>query len=60
MNSPLAAGDIFEVLHCIRDVHRFARNSRLGKCSIEKFASRTNEWSAGEVFLITGLLAHKY
>lgn len=48
-----------EMFHRVRDVAFRTIDAGIGKCAVEQFSSRADEWPAVAVFLISRLLAEK-
>ena len=60
MEAALAARFPFEMLHRVRDVNLRPIDPRLFECAIENLSRRTDEWFAGEVFLVAWLFAQQH
>ncbi len=57
MNSPLAAFFEFEMFYCISDINYRPVDPCFDQGLIEQLARRPHERPAGEIFLVTRLLA---
>ena len=60
MQADFSAPYEFEMLDRVGDVDLLAVDADLLQGAVEHLAGRSNEWSAGEIFLVAGLLADQH